>query len=184
MLAAITNRPWVHHNAAELVLTVFVLTFLVARIVVLLIMLRILPDLYLRAKSTHVHHLNYGIVLLSITGAILVIVQPTGTAFQIVSAIWAVGLALTYDEFGLWLHLGGPYWQRASFDAVTVIISVLGIAAFAPDLDRFRPHHWITAAVMLAFVTAFGVLLKRSMRFAGQRISPVLQQIEAHGPKE
>ena len=35
--------------------------------------------------------------------------------------MYGVGLALTFDEFGLWFHLGGSYWQRASFDAVVVI---------------------------------------------------------------
>jgi len=35
--------------------------------------------------------------------------------------VYGVGLALTFDEFGMWVHLGGPYWQRASFDAVVLI---------------------------------------------------------------
>jgi hypothetical protein len=177
-------HPWIHHDAAELVLATFTATFMVARIVVLLIMLRVLPDMYLRARSTHVHHLNYGIVLLSVTGLILVLVQPEGRALQIVTTAWAIGLGLTYDEFGMWLHLGGPYWQRASFDAVTAILCVLGLLAFAPDLERFRTLHWVTAAGLGILLTGFGVLLWRSGRFAARRLSPRLKAIEAQGPKE
>jgi hypothetical protein len=35
-------------------------------------------------------------------------------------------MALTFDEFGMWLHLGGSYWQRASFDAVVCYQVFLG----------------------------------------------------------
>ena len=45
--------------------------------------------------------------------------------------VYAIGLALTFDEFGMWLHLGGSYWQRASFDAITVVGTLLGLAATA-----------------------------------------------------
>ena len=47
--------------------------------------------------------------------------------------VYGVGMALTFDEFGVWLNLGGSYWQRASFDAVIVVLSGFGLLAFAPD---------------------------------------------------
>lgn len=180
-LAAIA--PGYEPATARLVLAGFLGTFLIARIVVLLIMTRAIPTLYLRLGSTHVHHLNYGIVLLSVVGGYLVLARPTGTAFQVATLVYAVGLALTYDEFGMWVHLGGPYWQRASLDAVTVIASALLLIAVAPDWRSFQPHHWATAAVLAAALVAFSVLLKRSMRFARELISPALQHIEASGPK-
>lgn len=180
-LAAIA--PGYEPSTARLVLAGFLGTFLIARIVVLLIMTRAIPTLYLRVGSTHVHHLNYGIVLLSVVGGYLVLAQPTGTAFEVAAVLYAVGLALTYDEFGMWVHLGGPYWQRASLDAVTVVASTLLLVAVAPDWRSFEPHHWTTAALLAAAIAAFSVLLKRSMRFARDRISPSLQQIEAGGPK-
>jgi hypothetical protein len=34
-------------------------------------------------------------------------------------------MALTFDEFGMWLHLGGSYWQRASIDASIVVAALL-----------------------------------------------------------
>ena len=35
--------------------------------------------------------------------------------------------------------LGGPYWQRASFDAVVVIAAALALAASASTLRRLGP---------------------------------------------
>ncbi len=98
---------------ARLLLAAFLLTFLLARIIVLLIMTRRMPDLFLYIGGTHVHHLDYGIVLLAASGAWLLFASPTGRARTIVAVVYAVGLALTFDEFGMWLHLGGSYWQRA-----------------------------------------------------------------------
>lgn len=95
---------------ARLLLTVFVLTFLLARIIVLLIMTRRVPDLFLYVGGTHVHHLNYGIFLLAASGAWLLFAQPSGRSATVVAVAYAVGLALTFDEFGMWLHLGGGYW--------------------------------------------------------------------------
>ena len=44
------------------VFAAFVATFLAARIVVLLIMTRRIPDLYVHAGSTHIHHLNLSLI--------------------------------------------------------------------------------------------------------------------------
>ena len=52
----------------------------------------------------------------------------------------AIGLGLTFDEFGMWLHLGGLYWQRASFDAVTVISAMLALVAYGSTI-----RHWPAA---------------------------------------
>src|SRR3954468_19053557 len=93
---------------ARWTLTAFVLTFLLARILVLLIMSRRIPDLYFHVGQTHVHHLNYGIFLLSGVGAYLLLAAPTGRALRRVALVYGVGLALTFDEFGMWIHLGGP----------------------------------------------------------------------------
>jgi len=49
--------------------------------------------------------------------------------------IYGIGLGLTFDEFGMWLHLNGDYWQRASFDAVIVLAAALGSRALPPRSD-------------------------------------------------
>jgi hypothetical protein len=100
------------------VFVAFLLTFVATRLLVFGIMARWLPDLFWHFGGTHVHHLNYGIFLLAGIGAFL-LVAPVSPASRLnVAWLYGIGLALTFDEFGMWLHLGGGYWQRASFDAV------------------------------------------------------------------
>jgi hypothetical protein len=89
-----------------------------------------------------------------------------GRGLLVAAAAYGVGLALTLDEFGLWVHLGGSYWQRTSFDAVVVIGALLTLIAVAPEWRRFPPHHWFTAVAMALASVLFGVLLVDSFRYA------------------
>ena len=66
----------------------------------------------------HVHHLNYGIFLLAGLGGYLLFQRPGGRALTLAGVVYGIGLALTFDEFGMWVRLGGNYWQRASLDAI------------------------------------------------------------------
>jgi hypothetical protein len=100
------------HVLARTILVSFVLTFIAARITVFLIVSRRIPDIYLHLGGTHVHHLNYGIFLLTGVGAYLLLIRPAGGPLIAAACIYGVGTGLTFDEFGLWLHLGGGYWQR------------------------------------------------------------------------
>lgn len=168
---------------ARLVLTAFLFTFVAARVLVFLIMSRRMPDLYLHVKGTHVHHLNYGIFLLTALAGVLLFAPPAGRALTFAALAYGVALGLTFDEFGMWVHLGGPYWQRASFDAVVVIAALLGLIAFAPAIRRFRPRHWATAAALLVAVGAFAVLLADSLRYAERRVGPGLHELEERSPQ-
>src|SRR5437870_13493820 len=94
------------------ILLAFVVTFLIARIMVLLIMTHRVPSLYLHLGGTHIHHLNYGIFLLSAVGGVLLLRRPKGRELKLTAGVYGVGLALTFDEFGMWIHLGGPDGQR------------------------------------------------------------------------
>jgi hypothetical protein len=131
------SRP---RRLARPILVAFLFTFMAARVLVFLIVSRRIPDVYLNLGGTHVHHLNYGIFLRSAVGAYLLLGCPGPRTLRWLAVLYGIGLALTFDEFGLWLHLGGSYWQRASFDAVVVIAGVLGLATVAPSMSRFRPH--------------------------------------------
>jgi hypothetical protein len=171
------NDP-LSHVLARTILVSFVLTFIAARVTVFLIVSRRIPDIYLHLGGTHVHHLNYGIFLLTGVGAYLLLVRPAGSHLTAAACIYGVGTGLTFDEFGLWLHLGGGYWQRASFDAVTVIGGVFGLITVAPRLKEFRPHHWFTALAVAASTLVFGVMLIDSFRYADRLLLRV-QIIEA-----
>ncbi len=169
-------------DIARKILVAFVFTFVAARVVVLLIMSRRIPDLYMHLGGTHIHHLNYGIFVLSGVGAYLLLARPAGKKLTAAAIAYGVGLALTFDEFGMWLHLDAYYWQRASFDAIVVIGSVLGAIAAAPTLKQFRPRHWTTAVAMALALVVFAVMLTNSFRYAGRRLGPRLQEMERRQP--
>lgn len=162
----------------------FALTFVAARVLVILIMTRRLPNLFFHAGGTHVHHLNYGIFILSFVGALLLFVTPASDSLRKVCALlYGVAMALTFDEFGMWLHLGGSYWQRGSFDAVIVLLSLFGWIAFLPGFSKLRAHHWTVGAVMLGTAIMFYLLLFSSAKAVGARYGSWLQEIEASGPQ-
>jgi hypothetical protein len=163
--------PYNSRPLARLVLLSLMLTFIVARLVSILMILFNRPDLYLHVRDTHVHHLNYGIFLLAGVGAYLLFSPPSAAPTPPAAAvIYGIGLGLTFDEFGMWLHLNGDYWQRASFDAVIVLVAALGLAGFTPPLTRWRPRQVATALLVL-------LLLAGTIRLAA-RVEPRLQSWE------
>ena len=170
-------------RAERLAFFAFVVTFIAARTLVLLIITRRIPNLYLHTGGKHVHHLLYGIFLLSASGAYLLFARPDGWRRQAAAVAYGVGLALTFDEFSMWLHLGGAYWQRASFDAVVLVAAVLGWIAYAPRLRDFRGRHWTGAVVMALSLAAFAALLVLSFRSADRHWGNRVRDIETIGPQ-
>ena len=156
---------------ARLVLLSLLVTFVLLRLVNVLVMLHRMPDLYLHVRDTHVHHLNYGIFLLAGVGAYLLFKPDPSAVPPTAAVIYGIGLGLTFDEFGMWLHLNGDYWQRASFDAVIVLAVGLGLAGFAPPLRRWRPRAVVATALL------FFLLVVGSIRLAA-RVQPRLQRWE------
>ena len=154
---------------ARRVLLSFMLTFITARLVSVLMLLPQVPDIYLYVHDIHIHHLNYGIFLLAGVGAYLLFSSKPATPTAAV--IYGIGLGLTFDEFGMWLHLNGDYWQRASFDAIVVLAAALGLAGFAPPMRPWRPK------LLVAVLLIFGLLIVGSFRLAA-RAEPRLQRWE------
>lgn len=167
----------------RLILYVFMLTFIAARILVFMIMDRLIPDLYLHVKGTHVHHLNYGIFLLSGSGGWVLVKRPTGMELDTCAVAYAIGLALTFDEFGMWLHLGGPYWQRASFDAVVMITALLALLAYSPHVSLWSRRRWCFMLGLAVAIGFFSYFFANSLKHARQRLTFKLQSIEADSPE-
>lgn len=167
---------------ARLVLFAFLLTFIASRVLVYLIMARRVPDLYFHLGGTHVHHLNYGIFLLVGVGAYLLFARGAATHLSLVAVLYGIGLGLTFDEFGMWLHLGGGYWQRASFDAVVVVASALGLLGFAPPMAQWKPRDTVGAVTLALAILLFGWLLRESFRYAA-REQPRFERLEQDGPR-
>jgi len=166
------------HKLARLALFSFVLTFLLARVVVFLIMSRRMPNLYFFLQGTHVHHLNYGIFLLAAVGAYSVFCRPSGRSAEGTALAYGIAMGLTFDEFGMWLHLGGSYWQRASVDAVIVIAAVLALLAFAHSIKRLESRHFWAFAVVLAALVGFGIAVFVAGSHIGHLVGPTLRQLE------
>jgi hypothetical protein len=180
---SLTPVPRAHvRHLARIVFTVFLLTFIAARLLVILIMGRMIPDFFFHMGQTHVHHLNYGIFLLCTVAGIMLFFEISERERRWCAVAYGLSLALTFDEFGMWLHLGGGYWQRASFDAVIVVASFFGMIAFAPPVQRLRAHHWVTGVFAVAATVLFYVMLFKSLGYAGKKYGQRFEQLEEQGP--
>ena len=177
------NPPSLTRHLARFTFVAFLLTFIAARTLVILIMTRKVPDLFLHLGGTHVHHLNYGIFLLATVAAVLLFVPLNAAQRSFCALVYGISMALTFDEFGMWLHLGGSYWQRASFDAIVVLLSVFGLLAFAPRWQQIRSRHFAVGIVLLITLASFGTLLIKSLSHADDKFQPRLIEMEKGGPK-
>lgn len=167
------------HRLARMTLFGFLMTFILARVFVFLIMSKSIPNLYLFMGSTHVHHLNYGIFLLSAVAGYSVFKRPTGRAAEITALVYGVAMGLTFDEFGMWLHLGGSYWQRASVDAIIVVSGLFALVGFASSLKRFETHHFWLFITLTVAIIGFGVVLYIAGLRLGDTMGQRLEDLES-----
>jgi hypothetical protein len=156
----------------------FVLTFLASRMVVFLIMSKQIPNLFLFLQGTHVHHLNYGIFLLALVAGYGIFARPQGRSLESTALAYGFALALTFDEFGMWLHLGGSYWQRASVDAVMVVAAVIGLIAYAPSMKRLESRHLWAFVILLGTLLCFVVVVVIAGQYLGHLVGPTLHELE------
>ena len=166
------------HKLARMALFSFISMFILARVVVFLIMSDSMPRLYFFAHGTHVHHLNYGIFLLAAVCGYSVFRRPTGRKAEITALVYGAAMGLTFDEFGMWLHLGGSYWQRASVDGVIVVAAMFGLVAFARSIKRFEKHHRWMCITLLILLAGFGAVVYEAGRRIGNEMGPTLYKLE------
>jgi hypothetical protein len=157
----------------------FVITFILARTVVFLIMARRIPNMYFFLDKTHVHHLNYGIFLLAGVGGYLLLRSPRGNAARRAAFAYGIAMALTFDEFGMWLHLGGSYWQPASVDATVVVAALLAFVAYARSIKTFETRHVRAFIALGVAVVIFGIVLYQVSTDIGHIEGPRLRELEA-----
>src|SRR5579862_3673655 len=170
--------PQLPDQLARRALVSFILTFIAARSIVFLIMSRRMPNLYLFLGNTHVHHLNYGIFLLAAVSSYLLFRTPTPRNSSIVAVVYGIAMALTFDEFGMWLHLGGSYWQRASVDAIVVVAALLALVAFAKSIGSFERRHLRAGIALSLALLLFAVVLYDASMHLGHLEGPRLRQLE------
>jgi hypothetical protein len=86
------NRRETANRLARRALFSFIVTFILSRICVFLIMSDEMPNLYFFLHGTHVHHLNYGIFLMSAVCGYSVFRRPTGRAAEITALLYGVAM--------------------------------------------------------------------------------------------
>jgi hypothetical protein len=121
-------------------LVAFLIAFLVLRIITAVIHFDVFPHGPFRNLVTrsglHIHHLFWGILLLMFTGFAALATRAPQWHLRI-AIIFGIALALTLDEFALWLRLADVYWSREgleSLEAGAVAAAVLALYAFGQPL--------------------------------------------------
>ena len=104
------------------ILTYFLATFILVRILVYGWTYGIIPEISLTIDGVEIHHFNFGIFILVLVGYWLLVKEVDH--FKI-AKFYGIGLALAFDEFGMWLHLKDDYWIRQSYDGIIVITAIL-----------------------------------------------------------
>ena len=117
-------------------LVAFLITFAILRILTAIIHFEVFPHGPFRnlvtASGLHIHHLFWGILLLMATGFIGLATRSEKWHLR-VAMIFGVALALTLDEFALWLRLADVYWSPEgieSIKAAAVVAAFLAVYAF------------------------------------------------------
>lgn len=114
------------------ILTSFLCTFILVRAYVRLGRMGIIEDPNLYIRGYHIHHLNYGIFILAITGLLALFFLNTKNRLKM-GVLYGIGLALTFDEFGMWLKLEDDYWSRLSYDAMIIITIIFASMVYLPS---------------------------------------------------
>ena len=128
----------------------FVVTFVIVRVITLLIRSGTGPVHNVTVGTLHIHHLVWGILLLIAVGYVWLLEIGTGSSWiaSLTALVFGVGAALTLDEFALWLNLQDVYWERQgriSIDAVMVFAGLLSVGfwgwPFFRALARIEGRH-------------------------------------------
>ncbi len=117
-------------------LAAFLLTFALLRAITAIIHFQLFPHGPFRdlvtASGLHIHHLFWGILLLMITGFMALATRDPKWHLRI-ALVFGVALALTLDEFALWLRLADVYWSPEgleSLKAAAVAAALLAVYGF------------------------------------------------------
>lgn len=134
-------------------LVAFILVFSFLRALTYVIHYQLLPIHNLVTKSgLHIHHLFWGILLLMLVGFTALATRDPKWHLRI-AVLFGIALALTLDEFAMWLRLADVYWEpagkRESLTAAFIAAAFLALyAAGMPfwhgvisDLTNKRSRH-------------------------------------------
>lgn len=109
--------------------------------------------------GVHVHHQVFGIIAVLIAGCLEFAYRPPPPWDSVLGGLFGAGVALTLDEFALWLYMDDVYWTEAgrrSVDAVFVAVIITGLllAGFVP-LDLSGPISVVALTLAVSLVLVF-----------------------------
>jgi hypothetical protein len=118
------------------VLGAFVVMFAALRAITAIIHFQLLPHGPFRDVVTgsglHIHHLFWGILLLMVTGFAALATREATWHLRI-AIVFGLALALTLDEFALWLRLADVYWTPEGLESIKAgafVAALLAVYAF------------------------------------------------------
>lgn len=107
-----------------IVLLSFLMTFVITRLYIYVTNHDIVELDFLISQvvinGVHIHHLNFGIVILSVVG-FLSLYDRSRVAHRRLAVFYGIGLGLTFDEFALWFKLTSDYYSKITYDAIIII---------------------------------------------------------------
>ncbi len=117
-------------------LVAFLVTFAFLRALTAIIHFEVFPHGPFRNLVTksglHIHHLFWGILLLMVTGFVALATRAPRWHLRI-AIVFGIALALTLDEFALWLRLADVYWSAEGIESLkagAVAAAVLAIYGY------------------------------------------------------
>ncbi len=99
-------------------------------------------------QPLHIHHMVWGILAMTACGYGGLLRTDLHWRRRL-APVYGAGVALTFDEFALWLHLQDDYWTkegRTSVDAVIILSAVFGLATASPLFWQRAIHEVATTA--------------------------------------
>jgi len=132
-------------------LAAFLLAFVILRVITAIIHFELFPHGPFRNLVTksglHIHHLFWGILLLMLTGFVALATRSPVWHLRI-AIVFGIALALTLDEFALWLRLADVYWspegieslKAGAFAAACLGLYAFGLPAWRAIIRDLLPH--------------------------------------------
>ncbi len=132
-------RPRLRHHFHQLALSrrvamralaAFIVTFAFLRALTAIIHFQLLPiHNIVTASGLHIHHLFWGILLLMVVGFAALATRDPAWHLRI-AIVFGCAMALTLDEFALWLRLADVYWSREGWESIKAAAVAAAVLAF------------------------------------------------------
>ena len=123
-----------------LVLSSFLITFLIARLTVYFQTQGIIPT---QNGYPHIHHLVFGIFITLISSDIGISYWYHEHLRLWMTTFFGIGTALTMEEFALWFFLKDAYWSREGRYSIDAVIVTAVIFLIVYLVSEAHDHYWV-----------------------------------------